>query len=68
MRYHHHANDTVSKIENDTIEKKRPEETEKEFIPSSLPVQQERKKPEEFNQRRIEKSHLRNSQDESKKK
>ncbi|KAA6328144.1 hypothetical protein EZS27_022931 [termite gut metagenome] len=68
MRYHHHANDTVSKIENDTVEQKRPEETEKEFIPPSLPVQQERKKPEEFNQRRIEKSNPRNNQDESKKK
>jgi hypothetical protein len=58
MRYHH-VNDTISKIKNDTVKKKRLEETEKEFAPLSQPVQQERKKPEEFNQRRIEKSHSR---------
>jgi hypothetical protein len=56
MRYHH-ANDTVSKIKNDTVAEKRQAEIEKESIPLSQPVQQERKKPEEFNQRRIEKSH-----------
>jgi hypothetical protein len=54
MRYHH-ANDTVSKIKNDTVAKKKPGEIGKEPIPPSQPVQQERKKPEKFNQRRIEK-------------
>jgi hypothetical protein len=43
MRYHHHANDSVSKTQNDTVETKRPEETEKEILPPSQPVQQERK-------------------------
>jgi hypothetical protein len=68
MRYRHHANDTVSKTKNDTVDKKRPEETKKEFISPSQPVLQERKKPEEFNQRRIEKSTPRRHQDESNKK